>query len=265
MTTLAITGAAGRMGQRLIALARKSPDLNVIAAIARSTSDALERDAGEVAGIGNIGLPISDELALAPSPDVLIDFTAPAGMRHWMKVCRDRRIAMIIGTTGLVPEDHDAIDEASEFIPILQAGNTSLGVTVMCKVVAEVAKLLGDDYDAEVVEAHHRFKKDAPSGTAEMVAAAVLEGLNRERGNLVYGRHGGDVTRQPKDVTIHSLRMGDEVGTHTAYFAALGERLEITHKATNRDTFVHGALKAARWIKDQKPGRYTIRRMLNID
>ena len=262
MTTLAITGAAGRMGQRLIAVARESKDLQVIAAIERGGSDALERDAGEVAGIGNIGLPI--DAAMKATPDVLIDFTAPAGMKHWMKVCRDRKIAMVIGTTGLVPEDHDAIDEASAFIPILQAGNMSLGVTVMCKIVAEVAQLLGDDYDVEVVEAHHRFKKDAPSGTAEMVAAAILEGLNRDKSNLVYGRHGGDVPRKPKDVGMHSLRMGDEVGTHTAYFAALGERLEITHKATNRDTFVHGALKAAAWLKDQKPGRYTIRQMLGI-
>jgi 4-hydroxy-tetrahydrodipicolinate reductase len=260
MTKLAITGAAGRMGQRLIAIAKQSDDLKVVAAIERGNSPFLEHDAGEVAGVGKLGLPIAAELS--EKPDVLIDFTVPAGMKHWLKACRDRHIAMVIGTTGLTEADHGAIDEAARDIPILQAGNMSLGVTVMCKIVEEVAKLLGDSYDAEVLEAHHRYKKDAPSGTAEMIAAAVLKGLNRDKSALVYGRHGGDVPRQTKDVTMHSLRMGDEVGLHTAYFGGLGERIEITHKATSRDTFVYGALKAARWIKQQQPGRYTIDQML---
>ena len=260
MTNIAITGAAGRMGQRLIAIARQSDDLKLVAAIEHGSSPHLEQDAGETAGIGRIGLPITADLRT--KPDVLIDFTVPAGMKHWLKACKDRGIAMVIGTTGLTPDDHDAIDIAAADIPILQAGNMSLGVTVLCKIVEEVAKLLGPDYDAEVLEAHHRFKKDAPSGTAEMIAAAVLKGLNRDKSALVYGRHGGDVARQPQDVTMHSLRMGDEVGLHTAYFGGLGERLEITHKATSRDTFVHGALRAARWIARQKPGRYTIDQML---
>lgn len=259
MTKIAITGAAGRMGQRLIAVARQSDDLKVVAAIERGNSPFLEQDAGEVAGVGKIGLPITPDLH--DKPDVLIDFTAPAGMKHWLKACRDRGIAMVIGTTGLTQDDHDAIDIAAEEIAILQAGNMSLGVTVMCKIVEEVAKLLGPDYDAEVLEAHHRFKKDAPSGTAEMIAAAVLKGLERDKSALVYGRHGGDVPRQAKDVTMHSLRMGDEIGLHTAYFGGPGERLEITHKATSRDTFVHGALRAARWIKQQDPGRYRIEQM----
>ncbi|HEX8324944.1 MAG TPA: 4-hydroxy-tetrahydrodipicolinate reductase [Tepidisphaeraceae bacterium] len=259
MTNIAITGAAGRMGQRLIAVARQSDDLKIVAAIERGGSEFLGRDAGEVSGIGPIGLRISEELE--QKPDVLIDFTVPAGMKHWLKACRDRGIGMVIGTTGLTPDDHEAIDVAAEKIAVLQAGNMSLGVTVMCRIVEEVAKLLGPDYDAEILEAHHRYKKDAPSGTAEMIAAAVLKGLNRDQTSLVYGRHGGEVTRQAKDVTMHSLRMGDEVGLHTAYFGGLGERLEITHKATSRDTFVHGALRAARWIAQQQPGRYRIDQM----
>jgi len=262
MVTLAITGAAGRMGQRLIAVAKESKDLSITAAIERGDSPWLERDAGEVAGIGPIGVPITSDLR--STPDVLIDFTVPSAMRHWLKACRDSGIAMVIGTTGLQQADHDAIDIAAQHIPILQAGNMSLGVTVMCKVVAEVARLLGDDYDVEVVEAHHRYKKDAPSGTAEMIADSILTALNRTKENLVYGRHGADVTRKPKDVGMHSIRIGDEVGLHTAYFAALGERLEITHKATNRDTFVHGAHKAARWLARQTPGRYTIQQMLGM-
>jgi 4-hydroxy-tetrahydrodipicolinate reductase len=262
MITLAITGAAGRMGQRLVNVAQASADLKIVAAIERGDSPWLERDAGEVAGVGPIGVPITADLR--PTPDVLIDFTVPAAMRHWLKACRDRGIAMVIGTTGLQQADHDAIDIAAQHIPILQAGNMSLGVTVMCKIVAEVARLLGDDYDVEVLEAHHRYKKDAPSGTAEMIANSILEALNRTKQNLVHGRHGGDVTRKPKEVGMHSLRVGDEVGLHTAYFASLGERLEITHKATNRDTFVHGAHKAARWLARQTPGRYTIQQMLGV-
>ena len=259
MTTLAITGAAGRMGQRLIAVARQTDDLKVVAAIEKADGPNLGRDAGEVAGLGTIDLAITAEMNA--TPDVLIDFTHRSAMNHWLKACGERGVAMVIGTTGLTEEDHAAIDAAAEKVAILQAGNMSLGVTVMCKIVEEVAKLLGPEYDAEILEAHHRYKKDAPSGTAEMIAAAVLKGLNRDKASLVYGRHGGDVPRTAKDVTLHSLRMGDEVGLHTAYFGGLGERLEITHKATNRDTFVHGALRAARWVGRQKPGRYRIDQM----
>ena len=262
MIQIAITGAAGRMGQRLIALSREAGDFKLVGAIDRADGPWIERDAGEVAGVGPIGLQITSDLQA--KPDVVIDFTVPAAMRHWLKACHDRGIAMVIGTTGLTDEDHAAIDIASKDIAILQAGNMSLGVTVLCKLVAEAAALLGDDYDVEIVEAHHRFKKDAPSGTAEMIANAALQGLNRTRENLVYGRHGGDVPRQSKDVGMHSLRIGAEVGTHTAYFGGLGERLELTHKATNRDTFVHGALEAARWLSAQPPGRYTIQQMLGI-
>jgi 4-hydroxy-tetrahydrodipicolinate reductase len=262
MTTLAITGSAGRMGMRLVAVAHANPQLKVVAAIERGDSPHIDRDAGEVAGLGKIGVPITSDLRVPC--DVLIDFTVPAAMRHWLKVCRDRKIGMIVGTTGLQDQDHALIDRAGDEIAILQAGNMSLGVTVMCKVVAEVAKMLGDDYDVEVMEAHHRFKKDAPSGTAEMIAASILQALGRTRDDLQHGRHGPECPRTPKEVGMHSLRLGDEVGLHTAYFGGLGERLEITHKATNRDTFVHGALKAATWLKQQEPGRYAIGDVLGI-
>src|SRR5690348_11868515 len=164
MTTLAITGAAGRMGMRLVALARQADGFQIVGAIERADHPAQARDAGEVAGIGTIGIPITFELK--PTPQVLVDFTAPASMRHWLKTCRDRGIAMVIGTTGLQPSDHATIDQAASDIAILQAPNMSLGVNVLFKIAGEVAKLLGDDYDIEIVEGHHRFKKDAPSGTA---------------------------------------------------------------------------------------------------
>ena len=263
MTTIAITGSAGRMGQRLVALAAQgAADLQVVAAVERPESAAIARDAGEVAGIGPIGVPVTYDLR--PTPRVLIDFTAPAAMRHWLKVCRDRGIAMVVGTTGLQPTDHATIDQAAADIPVLQAANMSLGVNLLLRVVADVARRLGDDYDIEIVEGHHRFKKDAPSGTAMAIADAILAATGKSRDALVYDRHGDAAVRNRGEIGMHALRIGDEVGRHTTYFAALGERVEVTHVATNRDTFVHGALRAAKWLAAQRPGRYTMADVLGL-
>jgi 4-hydroxy-tetrahydrodipicolinate reductase len=262
MTSIAITGAAGRMGQRLIALAKQDGGFKILGAVERPDHPMQGRDAGEVAGAGAAGLPLSYDLKA--TPQVLIDFTTPDSTRHWLKSCRDRGIAMVIGTTGLQPQDHDAIERAATDIPILQAPNMSLGVNVLFRIAGEVARMLGDDYDKEIVEGHHRFKKDAPSGTAMGLAEAILKAMGKTRDSLVYDRHGDDVVRKRGDIGMHALRIGDEVGRHTAYFAALGERIELTHVATNRDTFVHGALRAAKWLATQKPGRYTVPDMLGL-
>lgn len=262
MTTLAITGATGRMGMRLVALAHADPNFQTIAAIDRPDSPALHRDAGEIAGVGPIKLPITFDMK--PTPEVLIDFTTPAAMRHWLKACRDRGVAMVIGTTGLHGTDHAAIDEAARDMAIVQSPNMSLGVNLLFKVAAEVAARLGDDYDIEIVEAHHRFKKDAPSGTAMGLADAILQATGKTRERLAYDRHGPDAERSRGDVGMHALRIGDEVGRHTAYFAALGERLEFTHVATHRDTFVHGALKSAKWLAGKPAGRYTVADVLGL-
>ncbi len=262
MIKLAITGAAGRMGQRLVALAKADPEIELVGAVERPDHPQLDLDAGELAGIGSIHLPVTFDLR--PTPDVLIDFTSPPSTRHWLKTCRDRGIAMVVGTTGLHGVDHAAIDVASEMIPILQAPNMSLGVNVLFKIAAEVAKRLGDDYDIEIIEGHHRFKKDAPSGTAKGIAEAILKATGKGPEALVFDRHGDDVPRKRGEIGMHALRIGDEVGRHTAYFAAMGERLELTHVATNRDTFVHGALHAAKWLSTQKPGRYGMADVLGI-
>jgi len=261
---IAIAGAAGRMGTRLVSLARQQADVfTIVSAIERAGHPMLGRDAGEVAGIGPIGLPLTAELS-GERPDVFIDFTVPQSTRQWLGVCRDRGIAMLIGTTGLGPEDQASIDQAAGYIPILQSPNMSLGVAVLFRVAGELAKLLGDDYDIEIVEAHHRFKKDAPSGTAMGLAEAILRATGKSAESLVFARHGQECARNPGQIGMHALRMGDEVGRHTAYFAALGERLELTHVATNRDTFVHGALRAARWLSGRKPGRYRIADVLGL-
>lgn len=262
MTTIAITGAAGRMGCRLVALAKQEESLQIVSAIERPDHPNQAQDAGEVAGVGRIGVPISFELK--PTPQVMIDFTSPSSFRHWLKTCRDRGIAMVIGTTGLAEKDHAAIDRASADIPILQAPNMSLGVNLLFKLAAEAAKLLGDDYDIEILEGHHRFKKDAPSGTAVGIADAILKSTGKTRDALIHDRHGDEALRKRGEIGMHSLRIGDEVGRHTAYFAALGERLELTHVATSRDTFAHGALRAAKWLAGQKAGRYSMADVLGL-
>lgn len=262
MTSIAITGAAGRMGCRLVALAKQDGGFQIVGAIERPDHPQQAHDVGEVAGVGKIGTPITFELK--PTPQVIIDFTAPASTRHWLKTCRDRGIAMVIGTTGLQEQDHAAIDRAAADIPILQAPNMSLGVNLLFKIAGEVAKALGDDYDIEIVEGHHRFKKDAPSGTAQGLAEAILKATSKSRDALIYDRHGDEALRKRGEIGMHALRIGDEVGRHTAYFAALGERLELTHVATSRDTFAHGALRAAKWLAAQKPGRYTMSDTLGL-
>ena len=260
MISIAITGAAGRMGGRLIALAKQTGDLSVTGAVERSDHPQQSRDAGEVAGIGHLGVPITTDLR--EKPQVLIDFTSPQATRNWLNTCRERGIAMVIGTTGLAPADHQAIEEAAREIPVLQAPNMSLGVNVLLRLVAEVAKVLGEDYDIEIVEGHHRFKKDAPSGTAMAIAEAILASTGKGREALVFDRHGDEVLRSRGEIGLHALRIGDEVGRHTTYFAALGERLELTHVATSRDTFAHGALRAAKWVAAKPPGRYSMRDVL---
>lgn len=260
--SLAITGAGGRMGQRLIALAHQDTEFDLIAAIERPEHPQQATDAGEAAGIGRIELPITFDLR--PTPAVLIDFTSPASTRHWLKTCRDRGIAIVVGTTGLAPHDHEALDMAAEAVPVLQAPNMSLGVNLLFLIAGQVAARLGDDYDKEIVEGHHRFKKDAPSGTALGLADAILKATGKNRDALIYDRHGDDALRKSGEVGMHSLRMGDEIGRHTVYFAAAGERLELTHVATNRDTFAHGALRAAKWLAGRKPGRYTIADVLGL-
>jgi 4-hydroxy-tetrahydrodipicolinate reductase len=259
---IAITGACGRMGKRLIALAKSDKAFELVAAIDRPDCEELARDAGEIAGIGPIGLPITFDLR--PTPDVLIDFTVPGSTRRWLKTCHDREIAMVIGTTGLKDKDHAAIDVASANIPILQAPNMSVGVNLLLKLAGLAAQGLGDDYDVEIVELHHRFKKDSPSGTALALADAILKATGKTRKSLVYGRHGDDDVRQPGQVGMHSLRLGDEVGRHTVSFAALGERVELGHVATSRDTFAMGALRAAKWLHDRKPGRYSMSDVLGF-
>jgi 4-hydroxy-tetrahydrodipicolinate reductase len=263
MPTLAINGAAGRMGRRLVALATEDPDLRVIDAADAPGSEFLGQDAGSLAGVKALGVPVAT--SLSKKVDAVIDFTVPAATRAVLPVCVKNGWPLVIGTTGLTPDDHKLIDEAGKKIAVLQAPNMSLGVNLLFALAGQVAKRLGDDYDIEIVEAHHRFKKDAPSGTALGIAQAICDATGKDiKKDVVHGRHGDDVTRQRGQIGMHALRMGDVVGEHTASFAALGERLELTHVATTRDVFARGALRAAKWLAGKPAGRYRMADVLGM-
>ena len=251
--TLAICGALGRMGARISDLAQQSPEtFKIVASIDRvaSNDSKMERSV------------VSD---LPPGVNVLIDFSAPAATRAMITSCVKHKTAMVIGTTGLTASDHVIIDEAAKTIPILQATNTSLGVNVLLAIVAQTAQQLGSAYDIEIVEAHHNQKKDSPSGTALSLAEAICQATGRNIDQaLVHGRHGADTLRRAGTIGMHAVRMGDVVGEHTVYFATSGERIEVKHTATNRDTFARGALRAAEYIAGKAPGRYSMRDVLGL-
>lgn len=264
-TSIAILGACGRMGRRLVALTLADASLALAAATESAEHPLVGQNAAAIAGASATGAASEAELAVTiasslpsdPPPQVLIDFTAPAATRAMLPLCAEAGVAMVIGTTGLNDEDHRLIDQAAERIAVLQAPNMSLGVNLLFALAGQVAARLGDDYDIEITEAHHRFKKDAPSGTALGIAEAICQATGKtiDR-DVVYDRHGDDVPRQPGQIGMHALRLGDVVGRHTASFATLGEELQLTHIASNRDVFAHGALKAAAWLAGKPAGRY---------
>jgi len=263
---LVIAGAAGRMGSRVVALARETPDVRVVGALEAAGHPALGRDAGEVAGVGHLGVTLgSDSAAVLTRDRVLVEFSVPeATLEHLRQVAAAGGRA-VIGTTGFSAAQREEIAALGRRAPIMMAPNMSVAVTLAFRLLPLMAKALGDDYDVEITEIHHRFKKDAPSGTALRMAEVVAEALGRDLGKVgVYGRQGlpGERTRQ--EIAVMSLRSGDVVGEHTVAFGGLGERLELTHRAHTRDTFGRGALRAARWIRQQPPGLYDMADVLGL-
>lgn len=257
MTKVAIHGGAGRMGRRLVALALADPGLEMVAALEQAGHELLGRDAAVLAGSEATGVPLTDSLSV--EADVLIDFTVPAATRKALKLCVEQQVAMVIGTTGLTDADQRDFATAAATIPLLQAPNMSLGVNLLFDLVGRVAAQLGDDYDIEIVETHHRFKQDAPSGTALGIADAICRATDKDlAADVVYDRHGDEGPRRRGQIGMHALRSGDVVGRHTVSFGTLGEELQLTHIATDRDVFVRGALRAAKWLANRKPGRYTM-------
>jgi 4-hydroxy-tetrahydrodipicolinate reductase len=263
---LVVAGAGGRMGGRVIALARAAPGLRVAGAFERPGHPALGRDAGETAGAGALGVAITADAAPLLTPGrVLVEFTAPAPTLEHLRLAAARGAAAVVGTTGLDAAQVEEVRRLAARVPILLSPNMSVAVNLAFRLLATMARALGDDYDVEITEIHHRMKKDAPSGTAARMADVVAEALGRRIEDAgVYGRHGlvGERTRQ--EIGVHALRGGDVVGEHTVIFSTVGERLELTHRAHSRDTFAHGALRAARFIAAAAPGLYSMHDVLGV-
>jgi 4-hydroxy-tetrahydrodipicolinate reductase len=260
---IGINGACGRMGQRLVALANADAELSVVAALDAPGHARQGCDAGEVAGIGAMGLKIASELPLAQRVDAMIDFSLPSGTMSILPMCVARRIPLVIATTGHEPEQRRQIEEAAHDTAILMAPNMSLAVNVVMKLVAEAGKLLKtSDFDVEILERHHRFKKDSPSGTALHIAKIVQDALGY--GMLKHGREGLVGERPSHEIGVHAIRVGDNVGEHTIVFSTLGETLELTHRAHSRDCYARGALQAAKFLATRPPGRYSMNDVLGL-
>jgi 4-hydroxy-tetrahydrodipicolinate reductase len=226
----------------------------------------LGRDAGEVAGTGPIGVPIVSafESAIAGA-QVVLDFTAPAAAMQHLEAASAAGVAMVIGTTGLSATDLARAKELCARMPCVQSPNMSVGVNVLYGILAQVARTLGDEYDIEVIEAHHHFKKDAPSGTAERMAQVLAQALGRDLKQVgSYGRFGMVGERPPKEIGVHAIRAGDIVGEHTILFGGMGERIEITHRAQSRDNFAFGAIRAAKWVVGKPAGLYSVLDVLGL-
>lgn len=263
MIRLAIAGAAGRMGGRLVALAHADDRFDLVAALEAAKSPNIGADAGERAGIGRIDLPIQDRTET--DFDVLIDFTTATATPHWADLCVAAGRPIVIGTTGHAPEQLAAIQKAAEKTAVLKSSNMSLGVNVLLRIVGQVAKALGDDYDIEIAETHHRFKADAPSGTALALLDSIVEATGRDKqDDVIYGRHGIMGPRPRREIGMHALRVGDTVGEHAIHFGNLGETVTIAHSAHTRDTFVQGALRAAAWMAGKPAGFYTMQDVLGL-
>lgn len=268
MTRVAITGAAGRMGKTLIEAVDAAEGVTLGAAVVLPDSSLIGADAGELAGIGKNQVAISGSLeAVLDDFDVLIDFTSPESTLANLKVCQAAGKSMVIGTTGLSDDQKAVLAAGAESISVVFAPNMSVGVNLCFKLLEVAAKALGDDggYDIEVIEAHHRHKVDAPSGTALRMGEVVADALGRDlKTCAVYGREGQTGARPEKEIGFETIRAGDVVGDHTVLFATEGERIEITHKASSRMTFAKGAVRAAGWLSDRETGLYDMQDVLSL-
>lgn len=265
-TRIAINGAAGRMGRCLIQAVEQTEGLELSAAIDRADSSLIGADAGELAGVGKLGVSISSDVASATAnSDVLIDFTLPEVTIALLEHCVDNQCHLVIGTTGFSDEQKATIEQAAQSVSMVLAPNMSVGVNLSLKLLDIAARVLGDDVDIEIIEAHHRHKVDAPSGTALRMGEVVADALGRDlKECAVYGREGRTGERDRKTIGFATVRAGDIVGDHTVIFAAEGERVEITHKASSRMTFALGAMRASSWLMDVQTGLYDMQDVLNL-
>src|SRR5882757_9811922 len=263
---IAIAGASGRMGQMLIRQIAHTEGCTLSGAIEGAASNALGRDAGEVAGVGAKGVKIvADAPAAIGAADVVIDFTVPAATVAHAKIAADKGVAMVIGTTGLNPEQTAAIHEAAKKVPIMWAANMALGVNILLALVERTAALLDPSYDIEVLEMHHHHKIDAPSGTALALGRAAAAGRKVELEKVWRKTRDGHTGARPTgEIGFATLRGGEEVGVHTVFFAAAGERLELSHRSFSRENYAAGAIAGAKWLQGKKPGLYGMKDVLDL-
>jgi len=266
MVRVGVNGASGRMGKTLIQACVTHPDTQLGAAFEIASSSAIGQDAGITAGIENLGVAIDSNLeSHADDFDVLIDFTIPECTMQSLDVCEKNNKSMVIGTTGLDDNQKQKLQNASQTISIMFAPNMSVGVNLCLKLLQTAAQTLGDEYDIEIIEAHHKHKVDAPSGTALRMGEVVAESLGRNlKDCAVYGRQGHTGERDKKTIGFETIRAGDIVGDHTVMFAGTGERVEITHKASSRMTFAQGAMRAASWLSSKDNGLYDMQDVLGL-
>lgn len=262
-TAIGINGACGRMGQRLIALAAADPEIRITAAIDSVGHPSIGQDAGDIAQIGPIGVKVSGGLSRDLKMQVLIDFSTPEGTMAVLPECVERKIPLLIATTGHSGEQRRAIEEASHDTAILHAPNTSLAVNVLLKLVRMAGQMVsGRGFDIEILEKHHRYKKDSPSGTALHLARVLQDVLGQME--LRHGREGHTGERPQGEIGVHAIRVGDNTGEHTVIFSTIGETLELTHKAHSRDCYASGAILAAKYLVDRTAGKYTMADVLGL-
>jgi len=261
-----VCGVGGRMGGAVVRAIQQSVDFKLAAAIDKPGSARLGKDAGEISGAGRLGVAITDRIEIALKPNtVIIDFTNAEASLNFLRAAAKKAAPIVIASTGFTAKQQAEIKRLARRAPTLLSANTSLGVNVLVALLGQAAKMLGDDYDVEIVEAHHRFKKDAPSGTALALGRSIASSLGRELDTVaVSGRNGMVGERGKKEIALLSVRAGDIVGEHTVIFGGIGERLEFIHRAHSRDTFARGALRAARWLAGQKAGLYGMQDVLGL-
>jgi 4-hydroxy-tetrahydrodipicolinate reductase len=265
MVNVVVTGANGRMGSQIVRLVKQGEGLALHAAVERPGFPP-GTDAGVPAGLGPIGVAIGDDLGKAlTGAQVVVDFTGPEASARHAELCAERGVAIVIGSTGFTAETRARVDAVAKKIPVVLSPNMSVGVNVLFELVRQAAKALGEAYDVEILDIHHKKKRDAPSGTAVKLAEVAADALEREMAaSVAYVRHGILGERPPWQIGVQALRGGDVVGDHTVYFLGEGERLELTHRAASREQFARGALRAAAWLPGRPAGLYDMADVLGL-
>jgi len=260
---LVVVGAGGRMGRRIVALAAESKRFEIVGAVDKADHSDMGKDAGVLAGAERLNVPLTS--SWPAGAQVAIDFSMPEAAEETVKACAAHKISLVIGTTGLTPDQQESLKSAARTIPIVYSTNMSVGMNVLFNLVGKAAAMLGQDFDIEIVEKHHRFKKDAPSGSALTLAQNICKATDRPcPDSLIHGRHGKEALRKKGEIGMHAVRAGDITGVHDVIYGALGETITFNHTAHSRDTFVWGALRAAQWLQGKPAALYSMADVLGI-